>query len=158
MSESQDEDREKLIRELQDRILAEVEKTYGPAVLDHWRNPRNYRTLEDPDAYARVQGLCGDIMEIFLRMRDDRIAECGFQTDGCGTTVVCGSAVTELAAGKPVLEALGRASTAGILRVLGGLPESDVHCAQLAAETLRRAVADYLQQKNSPWKKNYQKA
>jgi nitrogen fixation NifU-like protein len=96
-------------------------------------------------------------MEMFLKVKDETIIECAFQTDGCGTTIVCGSVATELAAGKTLVEALGAVSAAGILKVLGGLPESDVHCAQLAAETLRRALADYLHQKSTPWKKIYRK-
>jgi nitrogen fixation NifU-like protein len=96
-------------------------------------------------------------MEMFLRVKDETITECAFQTDGCGTSIVCGSVATELAVGKPLIEALGAVSAAEILKVLGGLPEESAHCAQLAAETLRRALADYLYRKNEPWKKNYRK-
>ena len=148
---------EKFTRELQEQILSDLRRTYSPAVIERWQNPRNFRALGDPDGRARVQGVCGDTMEMFLRVKDETITECAFQTDGCGTTIVCGSVATELAVGKPLIEALGAVSAAEILQVLGGLPESAVHCAQLAAETLRRALADYLHQKNSPWKKNYRK-
>jgi nitrogen fixation NifU-like protein len=144
-------------RELQEQIMAELRRTYSPAVIDHWQNPRNFRMLEAADGYAKNTGSCGDTMEMFLRVKDDMITECTFQTDGCGTTVVCGSVATEMAVGKTFLEALGAVTAAEILRVLGGLPESSVHCAQLAAETLRRALADYLCRKNEPWKKNYRK-
>lgn len=135
---------EKFTRELQEQILSDLRRTYSPAVIERWQNPRNFRALEDPDGQARVRGICGDTMEMFLKVKDETITECSFQTDGCGTTVVCGSVATELAAGKPFLEALGAVSAAEILRILGGLPEPSVHCAQLAAETLRRAMADYL--------------
>ena len=148
---------EKFTREMQEQIMADLRRTYSPAVIDHWLNPRNFRLLESPDGQARVQGICGDTMEMFLRVKGETITECTFQTDGCGTTVVCGSVATELATGKSLLEALGAVSAAEILRILGGLPESSVHCAQLAAETLRRALADYLYRKNEPWKKNYRK-
>ncbi|OGD11354.1 MAG: hypothetical protein A2Y86_05095 [Candidatus Aminicenantes bacterium RBG_13_62_12] len=144
-------------RELQEQILEDLRRTYSPAAIEHWQNPRNFRRLEDPDGHARVKGACGDTMEMFLKVRDDRIAECAFQTDGCGTTIICGSAATELAAGKSFLEALGAVSASEILRVLGGLPESGVHCAQLAAETLRRALADYQYHKQAPWGKKYRK-
>jgi nitrogen fixation NifU-like protein len=157
MTKNRDEDVAKFTRELEEQIMAELRRTYCPAVLDHWQNPRNFRTLEDPDGQARVQGICGDTMDMFLRVKDDTIAECSFQTDGCGTTVVCGSVATELAVGKPLIEALGAVGAAEILKVLEGLPESDVHCAQLAAETLRRAMADYLYRKNEPWNKNCRK-
>ncbi|HUU38802.1 MAG TPA: iron-sulfur cluster assembly scaffold protein [Candidatus Desulfaltia sp.] len=154
---SEDDEIEKFTRELQDQIMADIRRTYSPAVVERWQNPQNLRTLENPDGRARVQGVCGDTMEMSVRVKDETITECAFQTDGCGTTIVCGSVATELAVGKPLIEALGAVSAAEILKVLGGLPESDVHCAQLAAETLRRALADYLHQKNSPWKKNYRK-
>jgi nitrogen fixation NifU-like protein len=148
---------EKFTRELQEQMMEQIRRTYGPAVIDHWQNPRNHKTIENPDGRAQLQGTCGDTMEMFLKVKDETIIECAFQTDGCGTTIVCGSVATELAAGKTLVEALGAVSAAGILKVLGGLPESDVHCAQLAAETLRRALADYLHQKSTPWKKIYRK-
>lgn len=139
--------------ELQERIMAELRRTYSPAVIDHWLNPRNFRTLEAADGFARNTGVCGDTMEMFLRVKNDRIVDCAFQTDGCGTTFVCGSAATELARGRTLIEALGRVSAEGVLRALGGLPEESRHCAQLAAETLRRALADFLSRKKEPWKK-----
>jgi nitrogen fixation NifU-like protein len=113
--------------------------------------------MDSPDGYAQVKGSCGDMMEMFVRMKDEKISECTFQTDGCGTTIVCGSAATELAKGKTFIQALGLVSADEILKQLGGLPESDVHCAQLAAETLRRALADNLYHKKSPWKKHYRR-
>jgi len=155
ITEMDDKDEiEKFTRELQEQILEQMRRTYGPAVIDHWQNPRNHKIIENPDGRAQLQGTCGDTMEMFLKVEDETITECVFQTDGCGTTIVCGSVATELAVGKPLIAALGAVSAAEILKVLGGLPESDVHCAQLAAETLRRALADYLHQRNTPWKKN----
>lgn len=146
---------EKFTRLLQEQVMEQIRRTYGPAVIDHWQNPRNFRPLENPDGRAQVQGVCGDTMEMFVKVKEETITECGFQTDGCGTTIVCGSVATELATGKTLVEALGTVSASAILKALGGLPESDVHCAQLAAETLRRALADHLREKNAPWKKNY---
>jgi len=151
------DDIEKIARELKEKIMDEVRKNYSDTVIDHWQNPRNFRRMEKADGYANNTGSCGDTMEMFLRVKDDKIIECMFQTDGCGTTIVCGSVATELAADKPFLEALGAVSAAEILRVLGGLPEASVHCAQLAAETLRRALADYLYHKNTPRKNEYRK-
>jgi nitrogen fixation NifU-like protein len=148
---------ERMAVRLQERIDRDILEAYGPAALDHFQNPRNLGILDDPDGYARVKGSCGDTMEMSVRVENDVIAGCGFMTDGCGTTVVCGSVATELALGRTFLEALGTVSTAGILGVLGGLPEADVHCAELAAQTLRRALADSLMQKKAPWKKAYRK-
>lgn len=142
-------------RSLQEMIERDVLATYGPTVLDHWKNPRNLGLLENPDGYARVKGTCGDTMEMSVRVDEDVVVACGFQTDGCGTTMVCGSAATWLATNRTFIEALGAVTSRGILEVLGGLPEADVHCAELAAETLRRALADHLATKKDPWKKNY---
>ena len=135
--------------------MEQIKKRYSETVIDHWQNPRNFRKFENPDGYAKVKGPCGDTMEMFLKIDKENISECGFQTDGCGTTIVCGSAATELALNKSFIKALGLISADEILRRLGGLPQSDVHCAQLAAETLRRALADYLSQKKTSWKKPY---
>jgi nitrogen fixation NifU-like protein len=152
-----DENIKKFARELQEQIMEQIRKRYSPAVIDHWQNPRNFRKTDAPDGYAQVKGTCGDSMEMFIKLKDEKIRECTFQTDGCGMTVVCSSVATELAINKSFTEALGSVSASEILRILGGLPESDVHCAQLATETLRRAMADYLYQKSAPWKKNYRK-
>lgn len=154
---SQDDDLEEFTRKLQAEILEQIKKRYTPTVIEHWQNPRNLGKLELPDGYAQVKGSCGDTMEMFLRVESDLITDCTFQTDGCGTTIACGSVATELAQGKSFPEALGLISATEILKRLGGLPESDVHCANLAAETLRRALADYLYQKSNPWRKYYRK-
>jgi nitrogen fixation NifU-like protein len=157
MTMNKDDEVEKFTRELQEQIIEEIRRTYSPAVIDHLQNPRNFRTMERPDGFGQVTGICGDTMEMFLRVREDKIIECTFQTDGCGTTIVCGSVATELTVGKSFVEALGSANAAEILKVLGGLPEDSVHCAQLAAETLRRALADYLYLRGASWKKDYSK-
>lgn len=152
-----EEDIEKFARELQEQIMEQIRKQYSETAIDHWQNPRNFRKMENPDGYAKVKGPCGDTMEMYIKMKDEKISECTFQTDGCGTTIVCGSVASELAQNKSFTQALGLISAEAILKQLGGLPESDVHCAQLAAETLRRALADYLYQKKAPWKKHYRK-
>jgi nitrogen fixation NifU-like protein len=136
---------------LQEQIERDILATYGPTVLEHWKNPRNLGLLENPDGYARLQGSCGDTMEMSVRVDGDVVATCGFQTDGCG------SAATWLATNRTFVDALGAVSSRGILELLGGLPDADVHCADLAAETLRRALADYLAHKKDPWKKGYRK-
>ncbi len=152
---AKDKDVEKFARELQEQILEQIRKQYSKTVIDHWQNPRNFRKIDNPDGYAKMKGPCGDTMEMFLKINNESISESGFQTDGCGTTIVCGSLVTELALNKSFTQALALVSADEILKRLGGLPESDIHCAQLAAETLRRALADYLYQKRDPWKKHY---
>ncbi|HDJ22513.1 MAG TPA: iron-sulfur cluster assembly scaffold protein [Candidatus Aminicenantes bacterium] len=152
-----DEDLEKFAKELQDQIMSQLRQQYSAEVIDRWQNPRNFKRIENPDGYAQVKGSCGDSMEMFLKIEDDRIIDCGFFTDGCGTTIACGSIATEVAQGKSFIEALALVSADEILKRLGGLPEEDVHCALLAAETMRRALADYLFQKKQSWKKLYRK-
>jgi len=154
---SQEDDIEKFAREMQEQVLQQARQIYSEAVIDRWQNPKNFKTLEKPDGHATLQGSCGDTMEMSLKVQSDKIIECGFQTDGCGTTFACGSVATELAGGKSVVQALAHVSADEILKVLGGLPEADEHCAQLAAETMRRALADYIYQKKTPWKKQYRK-
>ncbi len=148
---------EQAVQKLQEEIERDVLATYGATVFEHWKHPRNLGLLENPDGYARVKGTCGDTMEMSVRVDKDVVVACGFQTDGCGTTTVCGSAATWLATNRTFIEALGAVTCRGILEVLGGLPEADVHCAELAAETLRRALADHLAHKNEPWKNLYRK-
>ncbi len=152
------EDMDKFAQELQEQIMEQIRKRYSETVINHWQNPRNFKKIKSPDGYASVKGSCGDTMEMFIKMDREKISECGFQTDGCGTTIVCGSVVTELALNKSFTEALARVSADEILKILGGLPPADIHCAELAAETLRRALADYLYQKQSPWKKHYRRS
>jgi nitrogen fixation protein NifU and related proteins len=148
---------EEAARRLQEQMEQDILAAYGPTVLEHWKNPRNIGLLENPDGLARLEGTCGDTMEMSVRVDNDVVVACGFATDGCGSTVVCGSAATTLAANRTLIEALGAVTARGILDHLGGLPEGDVHCAELAAETLRRALADYLAHRNEPWKKNFRR-
>jgi len=154
---SKNEDLEKFAQELQAQILVQAKERYTQIVIDLWQNPRNFRRIDSPDGYARVKGPCGDTMEMFLKMKDKRIFECTFNTDGCATTLACGSVATELAKNKTFIQALASVGADAILKKLGGLPKEDIHCAQLAAETLRKALADQLYQKKNPWKKQYRK-
>lgn len=131
-------------------------ESYSEIVVDYALNPRNVGNLEDADGFARITGPCGDTMEIWLRVRNDIIAEATFMTDGCGTTIVSGSMVTELAKGKSTGQALAIGQQ-DVLNALGGLPEESQHCALLAANTLREAIKDYIALKREPWKKAYKK-
>jgi len=131
--------------------------TYSPTVLDHIREPRNAGSMADADGHAMITGPCGDTMSVWLRVRDGLVKDAAFWTDGCGTTIAAGSMATELAKGRRVAQAL-RISQEEILDALEGLPEDSVHCALLAASTLRAAVRDYLNYRNEPWKRAYRKS
>lgn len=137
-----------------ERQRTDLRSIYSDTVIDHAQNPRNMGSLDSPDGFASVTGSCGDTMEIYLRIRNDRILNASFVTDGCGATLAAGSMVTELAKGKAVLEAF-KISREDVLNALGGLPKESQHCAQLAADTLKAALRDYLAFKNDPWKRAY---
>jgi nitrogen fixation NifU-like protein len=93
-------------------------------------------------------------MEMYIIVRNDRILNANFMTDGCGTTIAAGSMATELAKGKNVSDAF-KITQHDVLNALGGLPEESQHCAQLASDTLRAAIRDYLAFKSQPWKRAY---
>jgi nitrogen fixation NifU-like protein len=143
-----------------DKIAEELQKEvwagYTEVVIDHAQNPRNVGSIPDADGFASVTGPCGDTMEIWLKVRNGAINQATFRTDGCGTTIAAGSMVTELLKGKTVANALGTTQQ-GVLDALGGLPEESVHCALLAANTVKEAAKDYLAIRNEPWKRAYRK-
>ncbi len=114
---------------------------YSEKAVDHAVNPRNLGRLEHPAGHARITGPCGDTMEFWVAVDAGRIQEVKFWTDGCGATVACGSVTTELSADRTLDEAL-LIEQADILGALGGLPEENVHCALLAATTLRETIRD----------------
>ncbi|MBC8275738.1 MAG: iron-sulfur cluster assembly scaffold protein [Chloroflexi bacterium] len=143
-----------------DKIAEELQKEmwagYSEVVIDHAQNPRNLGSIRNADGFASVTGPCGDTMEIWLKVRNGAIKQATFWTDGCGTTIAAGSMVTELAKGKTIANAL-RITQQDVLDALGGLPEESVHCALLAANTVKEAAKDYLTIRNEPWKRAYRK-
>jgi len=141
-------------KELEQSIMGEMKKVYSEKTIDHFLNPRNLGEISTPDGFGRVTGPCGDTMEIYLKVRDGRVTNASFWTDGCGTSIASGSMVTELAKGKSITDAL-KITQDDVLNALGGLPEESVHCALLAANTLREAIKDHLAFKNEPWKRAY---
>ena len=142
--------------ELEQQIMAEMRRVYSEKVIDHAMNPRNVGSMPDAEGFAAVTGPCGDTMEIWLEVKNGRISNATFWTDGCGATIAAGSMVTELARGQSIAEAQ-RISQKDILDALGGLPDEDLHCALLASNTLREAIRDYLIIRSEPWKKPYRR-
>jgi len=143
-----------------DRMADELEKElwagYSPIVIDHARDPRNVGRIPDADGFGSFTGPCGDNMEIWISVKDNRIQEATFWTDGCSTTIAAGSMITEMARGRSVTEAL-RITQQDVLQALGGLPEESMHCALLASNTLKEAIKDYLAYRREPWKRAYGK-
>jgi nitrogen fixation NifU-like protein len=114
---------------------------YSEAVLDHFQNPRNAGTLDAATATISVENpVCGDILELSVRVDAGRIGEARFRTRGCVTAMACSSLLTELLRGKTVAEARGITSEQ-ISEALGGLPPSTVHGAQLARDAVQSLVA-----------------
>jgi len=144
------------LEQLQAEIIEDARKVYSEKVIERWLNPKNFGEIEDPDGFGRVTGLCGDVMEISLRVNNDRIVEAKFLTQGCGPTLAAGSMATELAVGKTVQEAF-KITHEIILNNLGGLPEESEHCALLASDTLKEALKDSFASKREPWKRAYKK-
>jgi ATP-binding protein involved in chromosome partitioning len=121
---------------------------YSLVAADHAQNPRNFGPLKSYDGHARITGPCGDTMEFWLQVRGERIQRATFTTDGCGSSMACGSMVSELAMGRTVDEAYG-IEQKDVLDALGGLPEEVRHCALLAADTLRAACEDFIKKDRS---------
>jgi nitrogen fixation NifU-like protein len=134
---------DEIARALQDQIYAETREAYGRVAFERWLKPLYVGVMPNPEGYGRFKGTCGDTMEIFLRFEKDRVKEATFQTDGCGSSTVCGSFAAELAHGRSPDE-IAEITGEMILGVLGGLPKEDRHCAFLAAETLQEALNDYM--------------
>ena len=116
---------------------------YSKKTLDYANNPLNIGRMNDPSGSAWIKGPCGDTMEIYLTIENNKITETKFFTDGCIATHACGSVVTELATDKTIDEALS-ISPMNIINSLEGLPEENIHCSILAVSTLHKAIADYL--------------
>ncbi len=114
---------------------------YSPAVLDHFKNPRNAGELPDATATLEVSNpVCGDIMQLAVRVSEGRIAEARFKTRGCVTAIACGSLLTELLRGK-TLEQARCITYQHISDALGGLPPATVHGSQLACDALEAVLA-----------------
>ena len=121
---------------------------YSKKVMDHFVNPRNVGTIEKPDGYGKVGNpVCGDVMEIFIKVKDDVIKDIKFKTFGCGSAIATSSMVTELAKGKNVDEAI-KITRQDVADELDGLPSQKMHCSNLAADALKAAIEDYKKKKN----------
>jgi nitrogen fixation NifU-like protein len=131
------------VENLQREVIERARRRYSEMAIDHWLNPRNPYAMENPDGYAKIEGSCGDTMEIFVRIKHGKISDASFFTDGCMNSLVSGSMAVDLARGRDVFDA--RTITKDdILKGLGGLPMEGEHCALLASNTLIAAIDGYL--------------
>jgi len=122
---------------------------YTDKVLDHFRNPRNMGEIPDADGVGTVGNpVCGDLMSIYIKVKDNRIEDIKFKTFGCGAAIATSSMITELAKGKSLDEAM-KISRGDVADNLGGLPPIKMHCSNLAADGLHAAIQDYLKKKGA---------
>jgi len=116
---------------------------YSKKVMDHFTNPRNVGEIPDADGIGTEGNpVCGDVMKIFIKVKDDKIVDAKFQTFGCGAAIAVSSMVTEMIKGKTIGEAL-EISKEVVANELGGLPPQKMHCSNLGADALHKAIEDY---------------
>jgi nitrogen fixation NifU-like protein len=123
--------------------MPDIQSLYSEKVMDHFRNPRNVGEIDNPDGTGHVGNpICGDIMELYIKVKDNVITDAKFKTFGCGAAIATSSMVTEMVIGKTIDEAL-EISNKTVAEALGGLPAAKMHCSVLAEDALRSAIDDY---------------
>ncbi|MCW4022172.1 MAG: Fe-S cluster assembly scaffold protein NifU [Candidatus Bathyarchaeota archaeon] len=122
---------------------------YSEKVMDHFKNPRNVGEIENPDGVGTVGNpTCGDLMTMYIKIKDEKIEDVKFKTFGCGAAIATSSMATEMAKGKTIKEAMN-ITRAEVAKNLGGLPPIKMHCSNLAADALHEAIKDYQKKKES---------
>jgi nitrogen fixation NifU-like protein len=140
VAQEENERWERLVAELQREIQEREQALYSAKVLEQVHNPQYLGRMEAPDAQAVLTGWCGDTMEMYLRLNGHTIQRATFMTDGCGPSVACGNMLATLVQGATLDEA-SQLRPRDLLLALDGLPEESTHCAELAVNTLRKAIA-----------------
>ena len=117
--------------------------TYSEKVMEHFANPRNVGEIEDADGVGTEGNpVCGDMMEFHIKVDDDRLTDVKYKTFGCGAAIACSSMVSEMAKGK-TLEEAKKITNADVAAELEGLPKNKLHCSNLGADALHKAIEDY---------------
>lgn len=117
---------------------------YNAKVMEHFLHPRNVGVIEDADGVGEVGNpACGDVMTFYIKVKEDRIAEIKFQTFGCAAAIAVASMISEMAKGKHLTEAL-KITNRDVAEALEGLPQQKLHCSNLGADALHKAIEDYL--------------
>ncbi|MFC2020610.1 Fe-S cluster assembly scaffold protein NifU [Chloroflexota bacterium] len=123
--------------------MSDTSTLYSAKVMEHFKNPRNVGNMENPDGIGHVgNAVCGDIMELYIKVNNNIITDAKFKTFGCGAAIATSSMVTELVKDKSIEEAL-EISNKAVAEALGGLPPIKMHCSVLAEEALKSAIEDY---------------
>jgi nitrogen fixation NifU-like protein len=130
-------------------VTQEDNKMYSEKVMDHFMNPRNVGEIPDADGVG-MEGnpTCGDAMQLFIKVENDRIVDAKFRTFGCGAAIAVSSMITEMVKGKTLDEAMSMSKEA-VANELGGLPPQKMHCSNLGADALKKAIEDYRSKKKS---------
>ena len=124
--------------------MVDTSSLYSEKVMEHFKNPRNVGEIENPDGVGHVGNpVCGDIMELYIKVNDSIIVDAKFKTFGCGAAIATSSMLTELVKGKSISETL-EISNKTVAEALDGLPPLKMHCSVLAEEALKSAIDDYL--------------
>lgn len=127
--------------------MRDAQTLYSEKVMEHFKNPRNVGKIENPDGVGRVGNpVCGDIMELYIKVNNSIITDAKFKTFGCGAAIATSSMVTEMVKGKSIKEAL-KISNQAVAKALDGLPPVKMHCSVLAEEALKSAIENYLDKK-----------
>ena len=139
MSEDKDSAFDRMANAIQQEIEEGEVSDFSRKVIEEYRNPKNVGRMTDADAFGIITGPCGDTMEFYLRIKDSRVTDVLFMTDGCGSTIACGSMLTKIVKGIEVGDA-EKLTAKGLVKALDGLPEANKHCAKLAVDTLKEAL------------------
>jgi nitrogen fixation protein NifU and related proteins len=116
---------------------------YSDKVMDHFQNPRNVGIIKDADGVGEVGNpVCGDMMAFYIKVKDNRLVDIKFQTFGCGAAIAVSSMVSEMAMGKTLQEAK-QITNETVAEELGGLPKNKLHCSNLGADALHKAIEDF---------------
>ena len=116
---------------------------YSEKVMEHFMNPRNVGEIEDPDGVGEIGNpVCGDMMTFYIKVKDNHLADVKFKTFGCGAAIAVSSIASEMAIGK-TLEEAKKITPQIVAAELGGLPKNKLHCSNLGAQALNKAIKDY---------------
>ena len=128
--------------------MADKWSLYSEKVMEHFQHPRNVGEMKNPDGIGYVGNpICGDIMELYIKVNNNRIIDAKFKTFGCGAAIATSSMITGMIKGKTIEEAL-KISNKAVVEALDGLPPVKMHCSVLAKDALKSAIDDYLAKKD----------
>ena len=128
--------------------MADKWSLYSEKVMEHFRHPRNVGEIKNPDGIGHVGNpICGDIMELYIKVKNNKIIDAKFKTFGCGAAIATSSMITGMVKGKTIEEAV-KISNKAVVEALDGLPPVKMHCSVLAKDALKSAIDDYLGKKD----------